>query len=121
MRIEEDGRLFYFLAVEEEVGKCDVVVEAGEGVGAGGYAVEGGVFNLNVVDVAEVFEAFDLDAEFTFFACHVFEIDVLDCRGEAAVADLALFVYEIDFEDGFLALAYLYVAYEDVFNDAAAT
>jgi len=72
------------------------------------------------VDVAEVFKAFDLDAKFAFLAGHVVEIDVLDCRGEAAVADFALLVYEIDFEDGFLALAYLYVAYEDVFDDTAA-
>ena len=72
------------------------------------------------MDVAEVFKAFDLDAKFAFLAGHVVEIDVLDCRGEAAVADFALLVYEIDFEDGFLALAYLYVAYEDVFDDTAA-
>ena len=72
------------------------------------------------MDVAEVFKAFDLDAEFTFLAGYVVEIDVLDCRREAAVADFSLLVYEIDFEDGLLALADLYVADKDVFDDTAA-
>ena len=105
--------------VDGDVGEADVACASFDGVSVVGYVVPAAVFDLDVADVADVFESFDFDAPVAFAAGDVFEVDVLHDGGISVVAGFVAFVDEVDFEDCFGALSYFDVAAVDVFDYSA--
>lgn len=107
-------------SVNIQVVEMDVFRQPADGVPSGAYSVETAVIDIDIVDVAYLFESFDHHSVFALFACDIVEPDISDGGRVAAVTKLFGLIDKIDFQYGLLALSDFHVAHINVLDHASA-